>query len=473
MCTEAPSGAPVTASEASSPGTISVSARASVVGGGGRMDVSGRSACWEVPSHALLTGCTHPAPTRNPSHPSVRIPPPLSSMSYRCEAQRRNDVLPRLRVPLDTRGREMSDAVLGCVVAAQCVFARVVSKGVPKETASTTPATEETGSTPSTTPESSTPVTDPWKEEEKRGGFPEVGTGTSLEAGEADRIYGQTVYAKHSYRVVDGRIYDRGAEIRLKGINWFGLDTPDLALHGLWSGYSRQDYLERIVDLQFNAIRLPLAPESIEDGNEVAPWAYEAGAATGRQHLERFLAEARDLGLYVLLDVHTCSADAGSRVGDPFECEGYDQTRWLNNLASLAELAGCERGRIDLFNSHMRSHGHNGGSWSPPVQARTSNKPQHFGLCRGRRWCVVCRVPTTGRVFASGRHPVTGPLGGSRTAACGPSVAWHGYFDAELPRQSSWSGNAVLAISWMAGLRWWSASLDAPGGGERGVDDVR
>jgi hypothetical protein len=33
----------------------------------------------------------------------------------------------------------------------------------------------------------------------------------------------------------DGGIYDQnGQRVSIKGVNWFGFETPDFALHGLW-----------------------------------------------------------------------------------------------------------------------------------------------------------------------------------------------------------------------------------------------
>lgn len=35
-------------------------------------------------------------------------------------------------------------------------------------------------------------------------------------------------------RVKDGGIYWGNQRVSIKGVNWFGFETPDFALHGLW-----------------------------------------------------------------------------------------------------------------------------------------------------------------------------------------------------------------------------------------------
>src|SRR5512139_2013910 len=45
-------------------------------------------------------------------------------------------------------------------------------------------------------------------------------------------------------------------EVRVTGINWFGLETGNYALHGLWSR-NYKDVLDQIKSLGYTTIRLP------------------------------------------------------------------------------------------------------------------------------------------------------------------------------------------------------------------------
>jgi hypothetical protein len=58
----------------------------------------------------------------------------------------------------------------------------------------------------------------------------------------------------------NGGIYDHdGNRVSIKGINWFGFETADFALHGLWcvNMLSTLDFTAQ----HFNAIRLPFSAE--------------------------------------------------------------------------------------------------------------------------------------------------------------------------------------------------------------------
>src|SRR5205823_11970317 len=57
-----------------------------------------------------------------------------------------------------------------------------------------------------------------------------------------------------------------GQEVRLTGVNWFGLETPNFAPHGLWAR-NWQDMLDQVERAGFNAIRLPFSNQVLEAGS--------------------------------------------------------------------------------------------------------------------------------------------------------------------------------------------------------------
>ena len=57
-----------------------------------------------------------------------------------------------------------------------------------------------------------------------------------------------------------------GHEVRLTGVNWFGLETPNFAPHGLWAR-NWQDMLDQVEKAGFNAIRLPFSNQVLEAGS--------------------------------------------------------------------------------------------------------------------------------------------------------------------------------------------------------------
>jgi len=68
-----------------------------------------------------------------------------------------------------------------------------------------------------------------------------------------------------SYYVEDGKVYnDSDQEINLYGVSWFGFETNNHVVHGLWAR-NWKDMIEQIKGLGFTAIRLPFCPATLND----------------------------------------------------------------------------------------------------------------------------------------------------------------------------------------------------------------
>ncbi|HEU4734447.1 MAG TPA: cellulase family glycosylhydrolase [Kofleriaceae bacterium] len=149
------------------------------------------------------------------------------------------------------------------------------------------------------------------------------------------------------YTAVGGRLFKDGSEIKLFGLNWFGLETSNHVLHGLWTGRPLADFLADIKSKGFNALRFPVSPETINPGFPITggPGIGEdftaLGGKDGRTALEYALAKAQAAGMFVLVDFHTCNpAQLGAGLpGGPISCSGYSLDRWLADLRTLATLS--------------------------------------------------------------------------------------------------------------------------------------
>ncbi|KAL1507623.1 hypothetical protein AB1Y20_007242 [Prymnesium parvum] len=119
-----------------------------------------------------------------------------------------------------------------------------------------------------------------------------------------------------AFKALDGKIYAhnelRGAEpFALKGVNWFGAEGEGKCPDGLWQRPAA-DYLDSIVSLGFNSIRLPLAVDNVLDDPFVNKWSLTANeelqGLRSLAVLERLITMAGARGLLVLLDMHRLSA---------------------------------------------------------------------------------------------------------------------------------------------------------------------
>lgn len=110
----------------------------------------------------------------------------------------------------------------------------------------------------------------------------------------------------------NGQIWWGDQQVQIKGINWFGLETADFALHGLWCK-NMQELLDFTAQ-HFNAIRMPFSAElalnmdSRQPGNiDYAANPDLQGLTTG-QVMDRFVQECAQRGLLVMLDMHRLAA---------------------------------------------------------------------------------------------------------------------------------------------------------------------
>jgi endoglucanase len=173
------------------------------------------------------------------------------------------------------------------------------------------------------------------------------------------------------YTVAGQRIFKDGSEIKLFGLNWFGLETSNHVLHGLWTSRPLADFLADFKSKGFTALRLPLSPETINPGFAITggpglgPDFTALNGKDGRAALEYTLAQTQAAGMFVLLDFHTCNTAmlGAGEPNDPTQCPGYSLARWLADLQTMATLSKTFTNviGIDLANE---PHGATWAQWS-------------------------------------------------------------------------------------------------------------
>lgn len=194
----------------------------------------------------------------------------------------------------------------------------------------------------------------------------------------------------------NGNITCDGEYFRVKGGSWFGLegrhepsndpDNPsgapmEMYIGNVWWQPSNRTYdqdISEFKDLGFNTIRLPLAPQALEPDNEQGMEPYlknndSVVIENARLAMETVVEKLDAAGMFVLLDIHSCSNYVGWRAGrldarppyadkdrdnydfkredcscaahnnpssvDRDHIQAYDEAKWLDNLRDLAGLA--------------------------------------------------------------------------------------------------------------------------------------
>jgi endoglucanase len=201
-----------------------------------------------------------------------------------------------------------------------------------------------------------------------------------------------------------GNITLNGATFRVKGGNWFGLEgryeiasdannprgaPMEMYMGNVWWASSSRTLAtdaSEIKNMGFNTIRLPIAPQTLDDNDPQGKDPVLKNTQSVRVQgaftaMKAVIAACTTAGLYVLVDIHSCSNYLGWRAGrfdakPPFadanrndydfkreDCscaasgnpstvtrvQAYDQTKWQANLRTIAGLTGNIIG-IDLFN---------------------------------------------------------------------------------------------------------------------------
>ncbi|MEN8907387.1 MAG: cellulase family glycosylhydrolase, partial [Clostridiales bacterium] len=199
---------------------------------------------------------------------------------------------------------------------------------------------------------------------------------------------------------VDGEIF------HVKGGSWFGLegrhepsDDPDnpsgapmelFMGNVFWNSSDRthDSDIAEFIDMGFNLVRIPIAPQTLDPNDPQAQAEYKKNTESVRydtsyDELVDVIKKLDAAGMYVLLDVHSCSNYVGWRsgrfdarppyvdntrenydfmredcscaAGDSVEnVQPYDKSAWLNDLETLAglseELGVDNIMGIDIFN---------------------------------------------------------------------------------------------------------------------------
>lgn len=142
------------------------------------------------------------------------------------------------------------------------------------------------------------------------------------------------------FRTAGNQIVDeKGQVARLSGVNWFGMESPNFAPHGLWSrGY--REMMDQMKQTGFNTIRLPISnqlfdPGSIPNGIDFSKNSDLQGL-NGLQVLDRIVAYAGTIGLRIFLDHHRSDAGAGTEGSGLWYTPAYPESRFLSDWKMLA-----------------------------------------------------------------------------------------------------------------------------------------
>lgn len=135
-------------------------------------------------------------------------------------------------------------------------------------------------------------------------GFPWTNNALSLHE-RRNMIYNWTTSTSNIVNANDKVSYP----IYLRGLSWFGFETPDFVVNGLWS-HPMTFYLDTLHDHGFNALRVPFSAEwilynkDIHPTNDMIRQDLSVSGMTSLEILDRLFSECEKRGITILLDLH-------------------------------------------------------------------------------------------------------------------------------------------------------------------------
>lgn len=129
-----------------------------------------------------------------------------------------------------------------------------------------------------------------------------------------------------------------GQPVRIAGINWFGFETANYVVHGLWS----RDYksmIDQMKSLGYNTIRLPYSDDIFKTGTVPNSIDFSSGKNADLQGLnslqimDKLVSYAGQDGLKVILDRHRPDAGGQSAL---WYTSAVPESTWIANLKALA-----------------------------------------------------------------------------------------------------------------------------------------
>jgi endoglucanase len=168
------------------------------------------------------------------------------------------------------------------------------------------------------------------------------------------------------FYVKDQKIYDDNhAEFRVKGLSWFGFETPDHVVNGLWV-HPMEYYFSVIKEHGINVLRIPFSAEWIfynfdqypYDGNISQDPSIRGKSSI--QILDRLFDLAKQNGVFIMLDLHRLHKEYISELWySPYD----NQYTWETYFATWFRMLDRYKDHPSLFAVDLLNEPHGKATW--------------------------------------------------------------------------------------------------------------
>ena len=155
-------------------------------------------------------------------------------------------------------------------------------------------------------------------------------------------------------------VNSRGEEVRLTGINWFGMETGTYAPHGLWER-NWEDMLDQMAELGYNTLRLPYSNHMFDARSLPQGIDFERNPdLRGLRPIEimdKIIEGAGKRGMRVILDRHRPDIEKQREL---WYTKDYPEERWIADWRMLAERY---KGNDTVIGADLHNEPHGDATW--------------------------------------------------------------------------------------------------------------
>jgi endoglucanase len=166
-----------------------------------------------------------------------------------------------------------------------------------------------------------------------------------------------------------------GNEVRLTGMNWFGMETSTFCPHGL-QYRSWQSMLDQMVSSGFNSLRLPYCNTLFDAGSTPNTIDFtknpDLQGLSGQQIMDTIIGGAANRHMVVVLDRHDPTANTPSGL---WYTPAVPESRWISDWTMLATRYKNQRA---VIGADLHNEPHNPATWG------TGNQQTDWNLAAER-----------------------------------------------------------------------------------------
>jgi endoglucanase len=151
----------------------------------------------------------------------------------------------------------------------------------------------------------------------------------------------------------------------LSGVNWFGFETSNYVVHGLWTR-DYKDMLDQIAGLGYNVIRLPFSNQLLDSGTMPNGIDFSSGKNADLEGLaslevmDKIISYGGSIELQFILDNHRSTAGNSAQENGLWYTDAYPESRWISDWEMLANRY---QSYSNVIAADLRNEPHDSACW--------------------------------------------------------------------------------------------------------------